>query len=447
MVTITGLTVRDIRFPTRDYIGDAMNLDPDYSAAYVVLSTDVEGLEGHGLTFTIGRGTEVVCCAVRALAHLVVGYTLEEFSSNMGRFWRHITGDSQLRWIGPEKGAIHLATGAVVNAVWDLWAKHAGKPVWRLVADMTPEELVAVIDFRYITDAVTPEEALELFRSRAATKAQRIAELEATGYPAYTTSAGWIGYSVDKVKALTAEAVAGGMDYVKIKVGSDLKDDLERCGAVREVLGPDRKLMVDANQKWEVGQAIEWMKHLAPLKPWWIEEPTSPDDILGHKKVREALKEYGIGVATGEHCQNRIIFKQLIMADAIDFVQIDSCRLAGVNEVLAVYLMAAKYGKPVCPHAGGVGLCEYVQHLAMIDYVCISGRHDDRVLEWVDHLHDHFVDPVVMRSGHYMPPKAAGYTITMKPESLAAHEYPTGSVWVEELERRKADVKERIKTW
>lgn len=273
----------------------------------MVLTTDVAGLEGHGLTFTIGRGTDVVCAAVRALSHLVVGYKLEDFKSNMGRFWRHITGDSQLRWIGPEKGAIHLATGAVVNAVWDLWGKHAGKPVWRLVADMTPEELVAAIDFRYITDAVTPEEALALFKTRAATKAERIAKLEAEGYPAYTTSAGWIGYSVEKVKALTAEAVAAGMNHVKIKVGTDIKDDLVRCAAVREVLGPDRKLMVDANQKWEVGQAIEWMKQLAPFKPWWIEEPTSPDDILGHKAVREAMKPYGVGVATGEHCQNRYV--------------------------------------------------------------------------------------------------------------------------------------------
>jgi L-fuconate dehydratase len=271
----------------------------------VVLTTDVAGLEGHGLTFTIGRGTEVVCAAVRALEHLVVGYRLDEFTSNMGRFWRHITGDSQLRWIGPEKGAIHLATGAVVNAVWDMWAKQVGKPVWRLVADMSPEELVSVIDFRYITDAVTPAEALAMFTARAATKAERLAKLEAEGYPAYTTSAGWIGYSVDKVKALTAEAVAGGMDYVKIKVGSDLADDLVRCAAVREVLGPDRHLMVDANQKWEVGQAIDWVKQLAPFKPWWIEEPTSPDDILGHKAVKEGLKGTGIGVATGEHCQNR----------------------------------------------------------------------------------------------------------------------------------------------
>ncbi|HET8726930.1 MAG TPA: L-fuconate dehydratase [Alphaproteobacteria bacterium] len=428
-VRIRSLTVRDIRFPTSRQLdgSDAMNPDPDYSAAYVVLETDGPGLEGHGLTFTIGRGTEVVVAAARALSHLVVGHTLEDFTADMGAFWRHVTGDSQLRWIGPEKGAMHLATAAVVNAVWDLWAKAEGKPVWKLVADLTPAEFVRLVDFRYITDALTPDEALELLERQAAGKDAREAELLAHGYPAYTTSAGWLGYPDDKLRRLCREAVAAGWTHIKIKVGADLDDDIRRCAIVREEIGIERKLMVDANQKWDVGTAISWMHQLAPYDPWWIEEPTSPDDVLGHAAIRKAIRP--VGVATGEHCQNRIVFKQLMQADAIDFCQIDSCRLGGVNEVLAVLLLAAKFGVPVCPHAGGVGLCEYVQHLSLIDYICVSGSLENRVVEFVDHLHEHFVDPVRMRDGRYMPPVAPGYSIEMKPESLNAHEFPTGGVW------------------
>ncbi|MEO3431826.1 L-fuconate dehydratase [Inquilinus sp. CAU 1745] len=431
-VRITDLRIRDIRFPTSRHLdgSDAMNPDPDYSAAYVVLTTDREGLEGHGLTFTIGRGNEVVVAAVKALAPLVVGRDLDEFTTDMGGFWRHITGDSQLRWIGPEKGAIHLATAAVVNAVWDLWAKEQGKPVWRLVADMSPEEFVRLIDFRYITDALTREEALDIMALWAPTKADRIAEMERAGYPAYTTSAGWLGYPDDKVRRLCREALAEGWTHIKIKVGGDLDDDVRRCAIVREEIGPDRKLMVDANQKWDVPTAIAWMHQLAPYDPWWIEEPTSPDDVLGHAAIRQAVRP--IGVATGEHCQNRVMFKQLLRAQAIDFCQIDSCRLGGMNEVLAVLLLAAKFGVPVCPHAGGVGLCEYVQHLSLIDYICVSGGLEKRVLEYVDHLHEHFVDPVVMKGGRYMPPTAPGYSITMKPASLDAHDYPGGSAWISE---------------
>jgi L-fuconate dehydratase len=422
MTTIKRLHVRDVRFPTSQFLdgSDAMNPDPDYSAAYVILETDQPGLEGHGLAFTIGRGNDIVCAAIHAMQHLVVGLDLAWIAEDMGRFWRHVTSDSQLRWIGPDKGAIHLATAAVVNAAWDLWAKSVGKPVWQLVADMSPEEIVRLIDFRYITDCITPDEALALLRERAVGKEARRAELLATGYPSYTTSAGWLGYEDAKLRRLVREAVDAGFSHVKLKVGRDLQDDIRRLRIAREELGPDRNLMIDANQVWDVDQAIEWLGHLAFAKPWFIEEPTSPDDIAGHRRIREAVKD-SMQVATGEMCQNRIMFKQFIMGGALDVVQIDACRLGGVNEVLAVMLMAARHGVKVCPHAGGVGLCEYVQHLSMIDWLCIAGTREGRVIEYVDHLHEHFVDPCTMRGAAYMPPTRPGYSIEMKPEAIERH--------------------------
>jgi len=423
MTTITSMRVLDVRFPTSKTLdgSDAMNPDPDYSAAYVILETDQSGLEGHGLTFTIGRGNEICCAAIQAMEHLVVGLDLAWVSEDMGRFWRYITSDSQLRWIGPDKGAIHLATGAVVNAVWDLWAKAEGKPLWKLVSDMSPEELVRSIDFRYITDCITPDEALALLRAQAPGKAERIRLLEQNGYPCYTTSAGWLGYDDAKLRRLCKEAIDGGFNHIKLKVGRDLADDKRRVTIAREVIGPDRHLMIDANQVWEVDQAIEWVNELAFAKPWFIEEPTSPDDVEGHRKIREGIG--AVKVATGEMCQNRVLFKQFIMRGAIDVVQIDSCRLGGVNEILAVLLMAAKYKLPVCPHAGGVGLCEYVQHLSMIDYVCISGTTEGRVTEYVDHLHEHFIDACVVKGAAYMPPTAPGFSIAMKPESLEQYRF------------------------
>lgn len=423
MTTITGLETHDLRFPTSLSLdgSDAMNPDPDYSAAYVVLKTDTPGLEGHGLTFTIGRGNDICCAAIGAMRHLVVGLDLDWISEDPGRFWRHVTSDSQLRWIGPDKGAIHLATGAVVNAVWDLLAKQAGKPVWRLVADMSPEEIVDIVDFRYLTDAITRDEALDILRRAEPGKAERIASLEETGYPCYTTSAGWLGYPDDKLRRLCREAVEAGYDYVKLKVGRDLQDDIRRLRIAREELGPDRFLMIDANQVWEVGQAIDWMKQLAFAKPFFIEEPTSPDDIAGHKAIREAIAP--VKVATGEMCQNRIIFKQMIVGGAIDVVQIDACRMGGLNEVLSVLLMAAKYNLPVWPHAGGVGLCEYVQHLSMIDFVAISGTMEGRVIEYVDHLHEHFLHPCVIRDAAYMPPVSPGFSIEMKARSITRYTF------------------------
>jgi L-fuconate dehydratase len=429
-ITITDIAVHDVRFPTSRALdgSDAMNRDPDYSAAYVILKTDSpEGIEGHGLTFTIGRGNELCVAAIHALAPLVRGRTLDSFTADMSAFWRQITGDSQLRWVGPEKGVIHLATAAVVNAVWDLWGKAAGKPVWKLLADMSPEELVACIDFRYITDALTPEEALGILRRHAATRAEREAEMRARGFPAYTTSAGWLGYSDEKVRQLCREAVAEGWTHIKMKVGVDLAADMRRAQLIREEIGPDRTLMMDANQVWEVGQAIENMRSLAQYRPLWIEEPTSPDDVLGHAAIARGVAP--VGVATGEHVQNRIVFKQLLQAGAISFCQIDACRLGGVNEALAVILMAAKFGVPVCPHAGGVGLCEYVQHLSLFDYICVSASLENRVLEYVDHLHEHFLDPVVIKGARYMPPLRPGYSIEMKPESLETYAYPTGPAW------------------
>jgi len=423
MTRITDLRTVDARFPTSAHLdgSDAMNPDPDYSAAYVILTTDRPGLEGHGLTFTIGRGNDLCCRAIEAMRHLVVGLDLDWIAADMGRFWRHVTSDSQLRWIGPDKGAIHLATGAVVNAVWDLWAKAEGKPLWRLVADMSPEELVRCIDFRYLTDCITPGEALALLTRAAEGKAERLALLEREGYPCYTTSAGWLGYPDDKLRRLCQEAVDAGFSHVKLKVGRDREDDIRRLRIAREVLGPERRLMIDANQVWDVPVAIDWLQDLAFARPWFIEEPTSPDDVEGHRAIREAIAP--MRVATGEMCQNRILFKQFIMRGAIDVVQIDSCRLGGVNEILAVLLMAAKHGLPVCPHAGGVGLCEYVQHLSVIDFLCVSASREDRVIEYVDHLHEHFVDPCVVRGAAYLLPTAPGFSITMKPESLERHRF------------------------
>ena len=422
MTRITDLRVFDLRFPTSQSLdgSDAMNPDPDYSAAYVILDT-TDGLAGHGLTFTIGRGNEICCLAIEAMRHLVVGLELDWVKENPGRFWRHLTGDSQLRWIGPDKGAMHLAVGAVVNAVWDLWAKQAGKPVWRLVAEMSPEEIVGIVDFRYLTDVLTPDEALGILRQAEMGKEARIATLEREGYACYTTSAGWLGYDDAKLRRLCQQAVDAGFDHVKMKVGRDLADDIRRLTIAREVIGPDRHLMIDANQVWEVGQAIDWLKELAFANPLFIEEPTSPDDIAGHRKIREAIAP--IKVATGEMCQNRIMFKQFIAEGAIDVVQIDSCRMGGLNEVLSVLLIAAKYGLPVWPHAGGVGLCEYVQHLSMIDYVAVSGTKDGRVIEYVDHLHEHFVEPCEIRNAAYMPPKLPGFSIEMKADSVAAFQY------------------------
>ncbi len=423
MTTITALRVEDVRFPTSLALdgSDAMNPDPDYSAAYVILETDNPALKGHGLTFTIGRGNEICCAAIKALEHLIVGRDLAAVTADMGQFWRDFTSDSQLRWIGPDKGAIHLATGAVVNAVWDLWSKAAGKPLWKLVADMSPEELVRCIDFRYITDCITPQEALTLLQQRSDNKAQRTEKLLAEGYPCYTTSAGWLGYPDDKLRRLCQEAVDAGFDYLKLKVGRDLEDDIRRVRIAREVIGPDRKLMIDANQVWETNDAIPWVNALAFASPWFIEEPTSPDDIEGHRKIRQAVAP--VKVATGEMCQNRIMFKQFIMREAIDVVQIDACRMGGVNEVLAVMLMAAKYNLPVCPHAGGVGLCEYVQHLSMIDYLCIAGTHEGRVIEYVDHLHEHFVHPCDIRGAAYMPPEAPGFSIEMHQASIEKYRH------------------------
>ena len=423
MTTITTIRVEDIRFPTSQHLdgSDAMNPAPDYSAAYVIIETDNPELSGHGLTFTIGRGNEICCAAIRALDHLLIGRRLADITADMGQFWRDITGDSQLRWIGPDKGAIHLATGAVVNAVWDLWAKSAGKPLWRLVADMSPAELVRCIDFRYLTDCITPQEALELLTARAAGKAERIEQLSESGYPCYTTSAGWLGYDDDKLRRLCQEAVDAGFSHIKLKVGRDLEDDKRRVAIARDVLGPHRQLMIDANQVWEVNEAIDWVQQLSFANPWFIEEPTSPDDVEGHRKIRDGVLP--IKVATGEMCQNRILFKQFIMREAIDVVQIDACRLGGVNEVLAVMLMAAKYQLPVCPHAGGVGLCEYVQHLSMIDFVCIAGTHEGRVIEYVDHLHEHFLHPCEIRGAAYMPPVAPGFSIEMHSASLETYRY------------------------
>ncbi len=422
MTRIIGLRTHDLRFPTSESLdgSDAMNPDPDYSAAYVVLETDGPH-EGHGLTFTIGRGNEICVAAIHALQDRLIGLDMEWITADMGRFWRHVTSDSQLRWIGPDKGAIHLATGAAVNAVWDLWAKVANKPVWQLVSEMSAKEIVRLIDFRYLTDAITPDEALQILQKAETGKAERIAKLRAEGYPCYTTSAGWLGYPDDKLRRLCREAKDAGFTHTKFKVGRDLADDIRRLTIAREELGWNMNIMIDANQVWEVDQAIDWIRELAFAKPFFIEEPTSPDDISGHKAIREAIAP--IKLATGEMCQNRIMFKQFIKDGAIDVVQIDSCRMGGLNEVLAVMLMAAKYNLPVWPHAGGVGLCEYVQHMSMIDYIAITGEKDSKRIEFVDHLHEHFFDPCVVQNGAYVAPSRPGFSIEMKPQSIVDYTF------------------------
>jgi L-fuconate dehydratase len=420
----------DVRFPTsRSAAGsDAIHPDPNYSAAYVALETDrSDGLTGHGLTFTIGRGTEVCVAAIEALAPHVVGADVEELFDDLGAWWRRLVTDTQLRWLGPEKGVIHLATAAIVNAVWDLRAKLERKPLWKLLADLTPEQLVACIDFSYIEDALTADEALELMHRERAGKPGREATLLREGFPAYTTSAGWLGYPEQTLPGRARAALAAGFTHLKLKVGGDLESDLRRALLVRETIGPDNRLSLDANQVWGVEEAIGAIRTLGEVDPWWIEEPTSPDDVLGHARIREAIAP--VRVATGEHVQNRVVFKQLLQLGAIDVCQLDCCRLGGVNEVLAVALLAAKFGVPVCPHAGGVGLCEYAQHVSMFDYVAVGASLDGRVCEFVDHLHEHFVDPVRVVHGRYLAPTAPGYSIEIKPESLSEFAFPDGASW------------------
>lgn len=438
MTKITALDTYDVRFPTsRELDGsDAMNPDPDYSAAYVVMRTEQHGLAGYGLAFTIGRGNDVQKAAIDALADHVIGLDLHDVIDDLGGFSMRLVGDSQLRWLGPEKGVMHMAIGAVVNAAWDLAARVADKPLWRFIADMTPEQLVANIDFRYLTDALTPEEALTMLHAAEPGKAKRIEQLLAEGYPAYTTSPGWLGYSDEKMQRLAREAVAAGFRTIKLKVGMNVEDDVRRCRLARATVGPDIAIAVDANQRWNVPDAIAWLRHLADVKLEWVEEPTSPDDVLGHATIRRAVAP--VPISTGEHTQNRVMFKQLFQAGAVDLVQIDAARVGGVNENLAILLLAAKYGVRVYPHAGGVGLCELVQHLAMADFVAITGKKEDRAIEFVDHLHEHFVDPVVIRNGHYIAPSKPGFSAQMHTDTLKQYSYPDGPVWCEPVDAASA---------
>lgn len=429
---ITDLKTYDVRFPTSENLdgSDAINKDPDYSAAYIELKTE-QNNQGYGLIFTIGRGNDVCCQAIESMKHLVIGEDFNDIKENINSFYDKLRSDSQLRWLGPEKGVIHMAMGAIMNAVWDMWARIENKPIWLLLSEMEPEQFINCIDFRYLSDVLSKEEALQMVKANQKDKQQRINFLKNKGYPSYTTSAGWLGYSDDKLRRLAKNAVDEGFQHIKLKVGQDIADDIRRCKIAREVIGDDVKLMIDANQIWEVQEAIDWVNELAPSKPWFIEEPTSPDDILGHRKIKEKIGT--VKVATGEHCQNRIIFKQFIENDSLDIVQIDSCRLASINEILAVYLMAAKLNKPVCPHAGGVGLCEYVQHLSMIDYVQISASLEDRVIEFVDYLHEHFEDPCQIENGSYVAPSKPGYSIKMFDQSIEQYSYPNGSEWQKRL--------------
>lgn len=418
MTTITSFQTFDLRFPTsqqRDG-SDAMNPDPDYSAAYVILQTDSSQLSGYGMTFSIGRGNEICVAGIQSLAQLLVGQNIEHLMKSPVDLYRRLTGDSQLRWVGPEKGVIHLAAAAVINAVWDLYARLHQKPVWQLVCEMSPDQIADCVDFRYLTDALTRAEAVELLQRQAAGRAERIHQLQDVGYPSYTTSAGWLGYSDEELKARCSDLKQRGWNHFKIKVGRDLADDLRRCRVLRNEMGPDSHMMVDANQVWDVPEAIEWIGQLAEFDPWFVEEPTSPDDILGHAAIARAVAP--IRIATGEMCHNRIMFKQFLQSGAMQVCQLDSCRLGGVNEVLAVLLLAAKFDVPVCPHAGGVGLCEYVQHLSIIDYVCVSADLKNRITEYSDHLHEQVVNPVTMKNGRYLPPTDHGYSVEFTEAAL-----------------------------
>jgi L-fuconate dehydratase len=425
---IIRIVARDIRFPTSRQLdgSDAMNPAPDYSAAYVVIETGGD-LQGHGLTFTIGRGNELCVAAIKALAPMLIGLPLADVFADTAAISKRLTGDSQLRWVGPDKGVIHLAAAALMNAIWDMYAKHLGQPVWQVLAGLSPQQTVDLVDWTYLRDALDPGEARERLQEKFSGRAARTADMQARGFAAYTTSAGWLGYSDDKLRALVRDALAKGWTHFKMKVGNDLADDMRRAAILRQEIGPDRHLMMDANQVWGVEQAITNTRALAKYDPWWMEEPTSPDDILGHARI--ARETAPVRIATGEHCHNAVMFKQLLQARAISFCQLDSCRLAGPNEIVAVLLMADKFGVPVCPHAGGVGLCEYTQHISIYDYVAVSGALQDRVLEYVDHLHENFVDPVVIRDGRYVAPTAPGYSATMKAQSLSDFEFPNGPAW------------------
>jgi L-fuconate dehydratase len=429
--TIIAVDTYDVRFPTSRQLdgSDAMNPDPDYSAAYVVVRTSAgDEPSGHGFAFTIGRGNEVQVAAINALAPMLTGRPVAATLADLGGLWKELVRDSQLRWLGPEKGIMHMAVGAVVNALWDLKAKRAGRPVWQLLSEMTPEQIVELVDFRYLTDALTPAEALAILRRAEPGRIERTAQLRATGYPAYTSTPGWLGYTDDKLRRLCKQAAEDQFTQIKLKVGRDINEDMRRLGIAREVCGPEMRIAVDANQRWDVATAIEWIRALVPYNVWWVEEPTSPDDVLGHTAIARHVAP--VRIAAGEHVHNRVVFKQFLQNRAISYLQLDATRVAGVNENVAIMLLAAKFGVPVCPHAGGVGLCELAQHLAMFDYIAVSGSMTDRVVEYVDHLHEHFVDPVVIRGGRYVVPEAAGFSSAIRSESLADHAYPNGPVWV-----------------
>ena len=429
MTTIVSAKTFDVRFPTgaHGHGSDAMNKDPDYSAAYLILTTDNPEISGHSLVFTIGRGNDLQCASLEALAHMVIGESVEGLVDRIGEIGRELVRDSQIRWLGPEKGVPHMAAGGVINALWDIVCKVEGKPLWQVLSHLSPKQLVELIDFRHISDALSPEEALALFQDAEPLRTEREAQLLAEGLPAYTTTPGWLGYTDDTMVRLAQEAVADGFRFIKLKVGGSIENDRHRLQLMRETVGNDITLAVDANQVWDVPDAIAWIKGLNDDKIHWVEEPTSPDDILGHKAIQDGIAP--IRVATGEHVHNRIMVKQLLQIGAISFLQIDATRVAGVNENIALIAMAAKFGVPVCPHAGGVGLCEMVQHLAMFDAVAVTGHHPGRVVEFVDHLHEHFVNPTVMEKGRYIAPLGVGAGAEMKPHSISEYLYPTGEAW------------------
>lgn len=428
MPRIDVFVTEDIRFPTsRELDGsDAMNPDPDYSAAYVTFGSSGDVL-GHASVFTIGRGNEVQVAALEALKPYVWGRDIDELVGDMGALYRELTSDSQLRWLGPEKGIMHMAIGAMVNALWDLKAKREQMPLWELLARQSPSELAGLLDYRYLEEILTPAQARDLFAQAAEGKEERIRELRRHGYPAYTTSPGWLGYNDEKLTRLIREALAQGFGRIKLKVGADRADDIRRLRVAREVCGDGFPIAIDANQRWGVDEAIDWIGDLVSFEPDWVEEPTSPDDILGHARIARAVAP--VRVSTGEHMANRVIARQLLESQAVGLLQIDSARVAGVNENIAILTLAALHDIPVFPHAGGVGLCEAVQHLAFFDFVAVSAAKEDRAIEYVDHLHEHFVDPVRLDAGRYWPTDVPGSSQEMKDESRRDFLFPDGVMW------------------
>ncbi len=429
MVSITAATVTDLRFPTSRTLdgSDAMNPDPDYSAAYLELSTSEPGLTGCGFVFTIGRGNDIQAAAVEVVADRLVGRELDGLLENPSAVNRELNWDSQLRWLGPDKGVMHMAVGAAMNAVWDLRCKREGRPLWSTLSHLEPAEVVALVDWTYLSDFLDPAQAREILEERRSERDSRIADLRRDGLAAYTTSPGWLGYSDDKLERLCRQALDDGFNTIKLKVGADLDNDCRRLGIARTAIGPDTALAIDANQRWSVPDAIAAIGRFAEFNLRWVEEPTHPDDVVGHATIAKAV--HPVPIATGEHLANPTLAKQLLQLGGAQILQIDATRVGGVHDLVAMILLAARAGVDVIPHAGGVGLCEAVQHFAFFNAISVAADPSQLALEYVDHLHEHLDQPVEVTSGRYRLPTQPGAGTAFRPGTAAAFAYPCGTEW------------------